>query len=406
MTDTGGPGGDLNYSPGQASPGGRRGRFGLPYLGIRDRWENGPIWVKLPIALAVISFCFYLPFLNILPFAQVRTDITAAGTDWSSVLFQVVVYMIVAVGLNVVIGMAGLLDLGYVGFYALGAYSVALFGSPSSPVTIAIAEKFDLHEGWAVPFAACIPLGIAFALVAGVILGAPTLRLRGDYLAIVTMGFGEIIRIILRNSEFTGGSKGVIGVPRPPGPQGEPRVPGGKPVEFFNALDVHRWYWLALIVLFLLMFLVRRLENSRVGRSWLAIREDEDAASIMGVNAFKFKLWAFAIGAALGAIAGLLFASKQGVVEPNGFKLNLSFLFVAMVVIGGSGNMAGVVFGAFLITYLPERFRFLDAWRPFGFGVALVAIMILRPQGLIPNRRRARELEDRQETAKQEAVDA
>ncbi|WP_109506334.1 branched-chain amino acid ABC transporter permease [Nocardioides speluncae] len=373
-------------------------RYATARKALADNWANGPIWVKLPIVLALISFCFYLPYLNILPFAQIRTDLGAGGTDWSSVLFLIVIYMIAAVGLNVVIGLAGLLDLGYVGFYALGAYSVALFGSPSSPVTEAIARKFDLSEGWAVPFAACIPIAIAFALVAGVILGAPTLRLRGDYLAIVTMGFGEIIRIILRNSEFTGGPSGVIGIPKPPGPEQDGR-------DYFNSLDVHRWYWLALIVLILLMFAVRRLEHSRVGRSWLAIREDEDAAAIMGVPAFKFKLWAFAIGAALGAIAGLLFASKQGVVEPNGFRLNLSFLFVAMVVIGGSGNMVGVLIGAFLITYLPERFRGFEQWRPFAFGVALVAVMVLRPQGLVPNRRRAKEFEDRRHEAKEAAAD-
>ncbi len=257
-------------------------------------------------------------------------------------LFLIVVYMIVAVGLNVVIGLAGLLDLGYIGFYALGAYSVALFGSPDSPVTKKIAETFDLSVGWTVPFVICIPIAIAFALLAGVILGAPTLRLRGDYLAIVTIGFGEIIRIVLRNSvDVTGGPTGVSQVPRPPGPAGDPRVEGGDPTPFFNSIDVHRFYWLALIVLIVLILGVRRLENSRVGRAWLAIREDEDAAGVMGVAAFKYKLWAFAIGACLGAMAGLLFASRQSFIEPNGFKLNLSFLFVAMVVIGGSGGIGG-----------------------------------------------------------------
>ena len=161
------------------------------------------------------------------------------------------------------------------------------------------------------------------------------------------------------------------------------------PPGFFNVLDLYRWYWLALVILIILMWAVRRLENSRVGRSWLAIREDEDAAAIMGVPAFKFKLWAFAIGAALGGIAGMMFASRQSYVDPGNFALNLSFLFVAMVVIGGSGNMMGAVVGAFLLTYLPERFREFDDWRPFAFGVALVAVMILRPQGLVPNRRRA-----------------
>ena len=367
---------------------------------VRERWANGPIWIKLPIVLALLSFCFYLPFLKVLPFAQIRTDLGDSGSGWSGVLFLIVVYMIVAVGLNVVIGLAGLLDLGYIGFYALGAYSVALFGSPDSPVTKKIAETFDLSVGWTVPFVICIPIAIAFALLAGVILGAPTLRLRGDYLAIVTIGFGEIIRIVLRNSvDVTGGPTGVSQVPRPPGPAGEPRVEGGDPTPFFNSIDVHRFYWLALIVLIVLILGVRRLENSRVGRAWLAIREDEDAAGVMGVAAFKYKLWAFAIGACLGAMAGLLFASRQSFIEPNGFKLNLSFLFVAMVVIGGSGNMVGVLIGAFLLTYLPERFRSFEGWRPFAFGVALVATMVLRPQGLVPSRRRAREFKDRQEEA-------
>ncbi|WP_125775554.1 branched-chain amino acid ABC transporter permease [Antribacter gilvus] len=357
---------------------------------------GAPQWVKVPLILLVLSFCVYLPFLNILPFAYIRTDLRPNGSDWSTVLFTIALYMIVAVGLNVVIGWAGLLDLGYVGFYAVGAYSIALFGSPASPVTKAIAAQFGLPEGWSMAFAACIPLAICIALIAGVILGAPTLRLRGDYLAIVTMGFGEIIRIVMRNSTWTGGPAGIIAVPEPPAAD----------EDFFNTIDVHRWYWLALAVLVILIWLMRRLEHSRVGRAWLAIREDEDAAAVMGVNAFKYKLWAFAIGASLGAIAGLLFASKQAYVEPNGFQLNLSFLFVAMVVIGGSGNIWGALFGAFLITYLPERFREFESWRPLAFGVALVAIMVLRPQGLFPNRRRARELEDRKHEAEEAAADA
>ena len=372
---------------------------------IRDRWADAPHWVRVIGVLAMIAFFFYLPFINILPFAQVRTDLGVGGSDWASVLFVCALYAIVAVGLNVVIGLAGLLDLGYVGFYALGAYTVALFGSPSSPVTQKIADTFGLSTGWAVPFVLCIPLAICLCLMAGVILGAPTLRLRGDYLAIVTMGFGEIIRIVARNSEFTGGPSGVIGVPKPPGPESDGR-------EFFNQIDAYRWYWLALIVLIILVLAVRRLENSRVGRSWLAIREDEDAAQIMGVPGFKFKLLAFATGASIGGLAGLLFGSKTGVVEPNGFALNLSFLFVAMVVIGGSGNMAGVILGAFLLSYIPERLRSLPGlgdsitlYRPLIFGLALVIIMITRPQGLVPNRRRARELSDRKDEAEEAAAD-
>lgn len=372
------------------------GIFGLPSLGLANRFAALPMWARLVVVLLLVSFAFYLPYLNILPFAYVRTDLTSGGSDWGGVLFLIVIYMIVAVGLNVVIGLAGLLDLGYIGFYALGAYSVAIFGSPSSPVTEAISAKFGLSEDWAVPFAACIPIALGIALVSGVILGAPTLRLRGDYLAIVTMGFGEIIRILSRNLDgVTNGPAGITLVPRPPEPS----------ENFFSSIESAHWYWLALCVLFLLIFLARRLENSRVGRAWLAIREDEDAAAVMGVNAFKFKLWAFAIGAALGATAGLLFASKQAYVEPTGFALNLSFLFVAMVVIGGSGNMLGAMLGAFLITYLPERFREFQDWRPFAFGLAMVAVMVLRPQGLVPSRRRAREFEDRKHEAEEAAAD-
>ena len=368
-------------------------------LKLRDRLAQAPVWVRKTGLLLVIAFAFYLPFLNILPFAYIRTDLSSGGSDWASVLFLVVVYMIVAVGLNVVIGLAGLLDLGYVGFYALGAYSVALFGASSSPVVQSIQNRFGLSEEWAVPFAMCIPIAILMSLTAGVILGAPTLRLRGDYLAIVTMGFGEIIRITARNLDnVTNGAAGIVGVPVPPGPEIDGKA-------FFNTADAERWYWLALVVLLLLIFMARRLENSRVGRAWLAIREDEDAAAVMGVAAFKYKLWAFAIGATLGGLAGLLFGSKQQYVEPNAFMLNLSFLFVAMVVIGGSGNLVGVLLGAFLLTYLPERFREFQEWRPFAFGLALVLVMVLRPQGLVPSRRRATEFEDRKHEAEEAAAD-
>jgi branched-chain amino acid transport system permease protein len=369
-------------------------------LDVGGRFDRAPKWVRWALGLLVIAFAFYLPFLNILPFAYIRTDLTSSGSDWASVLFLIVVYMIVAVGLNVVIGLAGLLDLGYVGFYALGAYSIALFGSPSSPVVEALQTRFGLSEEWAVPFAFCIPIAITMSLIAGVILGAPTLRLRGDYLAIVTLGFGEIIRITARNLDnVTNGAAGITQVPTPPGPEIDGRA-------FFNTIDAERWYWLALVILLIIIWLAKRLENSRVGRAWLAIREDEDAAAVMGVAGFKFKLWAFAIGAALGGLAGLLFGSKQQYVEPNAFMVQLSFLFVAMVVIGGSGNIYGALLGAFLLTYLPERFREFVDWRPFAFGVALVLVMILRPQGLVPSRRRAREFEDRRHEAEEAAADA
>jgi branched-chain amino acid transport system permease protein len=235
-----------------------------------------------------------------------------------------------------------------------------------------------------------IPIAIFLTMVSGVILGGPTLRLRGDYLAIVTLGFGEIVRIVARNSAFTNASQGVSAIPGPPGTFAD----GSK---LFGVVDIAPWYWLALTVMLIFVWVVRRLENSRVGRSWLAVREDEDAAAVMGVNGFK--LWAFAIGAGLGGVSGVLFASRQGYIDPTNFGLNLSVTFVAMVVIGGSGNVAGVALGAILLEYLPERFRSFEDYRPLAVGVAIIVVMILRPQGLIPSRRRARELKDRQEEA-------
>jgi branched-chain amino acid transport system permease protein len=232
----------------------------------------------------------------------------------------------------------------------------------------------------------------------GVLLGGPTLRLRGDYLAIVTLGFGEIIRITARNldgssgPDITHGNRGLAGIP---GPQGAPSADN----HIFGLTDLNPWYWLALSIVILLILGVRRLEHSRVGRAWLAIREDEDAAGIMGVQGFKYKLWAFAIGACLGGVAGMLFASRYNYISPNQFDAQTSILFVAMVVIGGSGNMLGVSIGAILIVYLPERFREVAEWRWVFFSLAMVLIMILRPQGIIPSRRRARELADRRQEA-------
>ncbi|HLL69610.1 MAG TPA: branched-chain amino acid ABC transporter permease [Micromonosporaceae bacterium] len=362
-------------------------------LAIGDRWRALPKWQRAVGFLAFVGFLYYLPLLGIPGLMWIRTDSIPSGANWAGVLFTCAVYVLIALGLNVVVGLAGLLDLGYVGFFAVGAYSVALFGSVQSPVVKALQNQFDLPAGWAVTWAVCIPLAIAFTMVSGVILGWPTLRLRGDYLAIVTLGFGEIIRIIARNSDnWTGGAQGIAAIP---GPQGAPSGDN----TIFGYGDVKPWYWLALSVVLLMAFAVRRLEHSRVGRAWLAIREDEDAAAVMGVSGFKYKLWAFAIGAALGGLSGLLFASRGGFIEPTQFSAELSILFVAMVVVGGAGNMAGVSLGAFLLAYLPERFRDLHDYRYLAFGIALVLVMLLRPQGLIPSRRRARELEDRAKEA-------
>jgi branched-chain amino acid transport system permease protein len=359
---------------------------------VRDRLHGLPKWQKVLGIGAGIVFLYYLPYLGIPGLVYLRTDVGGAGSDWSSTLFLCAVYVLVALGLNVVIGLAGLLDLGYVGFFAIGAYSVGLFGSIDSPVVQALQNRFDLSDTWAVAWAICIPIAIALTMISGVILGGPTLRLRGDYLAIVTLGFGEIIRIIARNSEFTNATTGITQVPGPPGAYADG-------TKIFGVQDIAPWYWLTITVVLIMVMAVRRLEHSRVGRAWLAIREDEDAAAVMGVAGFKFKLWAFAIGAALGGLSGILFASRQGYIDPGNFQLTLSITFVAMVVVGGSGNMAGAAFGAFLLTYLPERFRDFADYRPLAVGIALVVVMILRPQGLIPSRRRSRELADRKAEA-------
>ncbi|MGW0503323.1 branched-chain amino acid ABC transporter permease [Micromonospora sp. NPDC003241] len=356
---------------------------------VGDRWRALPRWQRALSFVAFVIFLYYLPLLGIPGLTWLRTDSISGGSNWAGVLFTCAVYVLVAIGLNVVIGLAGLLDLGYIGFFAIGAYAVALFGSVNSPVVKWIQAEFNLPTTWAVAWAICVFIALVMSLISGVILGWPTLRLRGDYLAIVTLGFGEIIRIVARNLE--GVTRGPQGISAIPGPEGPPSPDN----QIFGLVDVKPWYWLAITVVLLMVFAVRRLENSRVGRSWLAIREDEDAAAVMGVYPFKFKLWAFAIGAALGGFAGFLFASRYAFIDPTQFNVNLSILFVAMVVVGGSGNMVGVSVGAVLLAYLPERFREVADYRWLAFGLAMVLVMILRPQGLIPSGRRARELKDR-----------
>ncbi|HEV7976534.1 branched-chain amino acid ABC transporter permease [Amycolatopsis sp.] len=354
--------------------------------GLRQRWSDLPRAWRVGALVALIVVLYALPDLAI-------PGIRTTETDFTGVLFLVAIYVLIAVGLNVVVGLAGLLDLGYIGFFAVGAYTVAIFGSPNSPVVI----KF--------PWLVCIPIAIALTMISGVLLGWPTLRLRGDYLAIVTLGFGEIIRLIATNSTITNGNRGIAGVPVPPGNwpsfvqtigiDGEPL--GGR--ALFSINDTRPFYWLALTAVLLCMYGVRRLENSRVGRAWLAVREDEDAAEIMGVPSFRFKLWAFAIGAALGGLSGALFATHNTFFNAESVLLQTSILYVAAVVVGGAGNLLGVTVGAIIISYLPERFREFADYRYLLFGLALIAVMIFRPQGIVPSRRRAVELADRAKEA-------
>ena len=338
---------------------------------LRGRWAALPRSTRWGVGLLVVVLLYLLPVIN-------PPLLTTPESDFATVLFTVSVYVLAALGLNVVVGMAGLLDLGYVGFYAVGAYSVAVFASPRSALAT--------HYPWLV----CVPIAIAIAMIAGVILGTPTLRLRGDYLAIVTLGFGEIVRLTAVNSSPLGGAEGITEIPHPPGTRA-----GGMPL--FSVVDAKPYFWLGLTVIFIVVALVRNLENSRVGRSWLAIREDEEAAELMGVPTFQYKLWAFAIGAAVGGLSGALFAGKQGFINPESFPVLTSMLFLAAVVVGGSGNKLGVAVGATLVAYLPERFRGFADQRYLVFGIALIVMSALRPQGLIPSRRRAVELEARTE---------
>ena len=315
------------------------------------------------------------------------------GISFGGTMAQFAMLAIIAIGLNVVVGQAGLLDLGYVGFYAVGAYSVALLTSPDSPWNQVGPDGF-LSEKWA--WLACVPIAMAATALAGLILGTPTLRLRGDYLAIVTLGFGEIIRLMADNlSGITNGPRGLNAVAYPRIGQSE-ELPDGVFSSGNSSGDANYgtwWFWLGLILIVVILLLVGNLERSRVGRAWVAIREDEDAAEVMGVNTFRFKLWAFVIGAAIGGLSGALYAGQVQYVAPPTFNIINSMLFLSAVVLGGQGNKLGVIFGAFVIVYLPNRLLGVEVMginlgdlKYLFFGLALVVLMIFRPQGLFPVR--------------------
>jgi branched-chain amino acid transport system permease protein len=346
----------------------------------RARAKALPQPAKVALWALFVLFLFLLPILNI-------PIITTPDSDFGSVLFTVTTYVIVALGLNIVIGYAGLLDLGYVAFYAIGAYTVGVLSSAHASL----------------PWLLAVPIAILVALISGLVLGAPTLRVRGDYLAIVTLGFGEIVRISLINTEWLGAARGITEIPRPPSvsliaiphldwSNGAPVIDLDNTTTFlkFGITDQIPYYWLGLMVIFVVIFFDKRIKDSRVGRAWEATREDEDAAELMGVPTFKFKLLAFTMGASIGGLSGALFAGKQGFISPDSFPLLLSILFVAAVVIGGAGNRWGVILGAIVVAYFPERFRSFQDWRVLVFGLALMLLAIFRPQGLLPPRRTVR----------------
>jgi branched-chain amino acid transport system permease protein len=342
-----------------------------------EKWGFGVIGFGL---LALLPL-FPPPFLN-------TPNISFGGT-----MAQFAMVAIIAIGLNVVVGQTGLLDLGYVGFYAVGAYTVALLTSPNSPWNRMGATGW-FNEDWA--WLACVPLAMAITALSGLILGTPTLRLRGDYLAIVTLGFGEIIRLLADNlADITNGPRGLneVAYPRVGETDKLPEGVFSSGNAFGDANYGTWWFWLGIILMIVILLLVGNLERSRVGRAWVSIREDEDAAEVMGVNTFRFKLWAFVIGAAIGGLSGALYAGQVQFVAPPTFNIINSMLFLCAVVLGGQGNKLGVVVGAFIIVYLPNRLlgvQFLGInlgdLKYLFFGMALVALMIFRPQGLFPAR--------------------
>jgi branched-chain amino acid transport system permease protein len=300
---------------------------------------------------------------------------------WQDVLVdQIGIYVLLAIGLNVVVGYAGLLDLGYIAFYAIGAYSTAFWTG-----ALPIHPPIVLNAFCAIPFA------IVTAMLSGVLIGAPTLRLRGDYLAIVTLGFGEIIQIVATNLQgVTGGAEGVIGIPHPA-------------INLFHIhytwlIDPLPYYYLLLAFVVVALIAYSLLEHSRVGRAWTAIREDEVAAESSGINVLKYKIMAFAIGASTSGFAGMLTASKISFIDPSYFTVQLSILILVLVIFGGMGSLLGAVVGAAFLQWFPW---YLKEHPLFGFqpedlyiylGAILMLTMIFRPEGMIPSRRRKREI--------------
>ncbi len=322
------------------------------------------------------------------------------GNAWVRIADIALLYVLLALGLNIVVGYAGLLDLGYVAFYAVGAYMFALLASPQLSDTFA-HFKAMFPNGLHTPFWVVIPLGAAIAGLFGVLLGAPTLKLRGDYLAIVTLGFGEIIRVFMNNLDapvnITNGPKGIAQID-------SIRLFGfdlGKTHELFGIefASVTLYYYLFLALVAFSVMICYRLERSRIGRAWMAIREDEIAAKAMGINTRNMKLLAFGMGATFGGVSGVMFASFQGFVSPESFSLQESVMIVAMVVLGGIGHIPGVILGALLLAALPEVLRYvagplqamtdgrLDAaiLRQLLIALAMIAIMLARPRGLWPS---------------------
>ncbi|MBY8609143.1 MAG: ABC transporter ATP-binding protein [Burkholderia sp.] len=326
---------------------------------------------------------------------------SAGGNYWVRVLDFAMLYVMLALGLNVVVGFAGLLDLGYIAFYAVGAYTAALLSSPhltSQFEWIAALAPNGLH----IPFLIIVPIAMALAATFGILLGAPTLRLRGDYLAIVTLGFGEIVRIFMNNLDrpvnITNGPKGITGID--PVHIGDFSLAQTHSLFGIQLPSVYMYYYLFVLCSLLVIWVCTRLQHSRIGRAWAAIREDEIAAKAMGINTRNVKLLAFAMGASFGGLSGAMFGSFQGFVSPESFTFWESIVVLACVVLGGMGHIPGVILGAVLLAIFPEFLRSTmsplqhalfghdivdtEVIRQALYGLAMVVIMLYRSEGLWP----------------------
>jgi len=307
----------------------------------------------LPALVVLSIFALVFPFL----FSMYQINIMITG----------LIYVMLGLGLNIVVGLAGLLDLGYVAFYAVGAYSYALL---------------NYHFG--LSFWTALPIGAGLGAFFGILLGFPVLRLRGDYLAIVTLGFGEIIRLILENwNEFSFGPSGIANIPRPSF--------FGVQLSLQNA-TIYIYYLMIFLVIFTI-FVVQRLQNSRIGRAWIALREDEVACEAMGIDKRKTKLTAFALGATWAGMAGVIFAAKTTFINPASFTIWESIIILCIVVLGGMGSIVGVVIGAFILILLPEYLRVFSEYRMLVFGAVLVLMMVFRPGGIVSDVRRTYKFE-------------
>ncbi|UCG26456.1 MAG: branched-chain amino acid ABC transporter permease [Chloroflexota bacterium] len=301
------------------------------------------------------------------------------GIYLTNIVDQIGIFILMGLGLNIVVGFAGLLDLGYVAFFAIGAYTMGLLTSTG-----------DLGLG--LPFWLALPVSLLAAATMGILLGVPVLRMRGDYLAIVTLGFGEIIRVLAASDllkPIIGGAQGIIKI-------GSPKIFG------FVFVQPQHYYYLILAGCILAIFVSSRLRDAKLGRQWMALREDEDVAEAMGINLVKTKLLAFSIGAAFGGLAGGIFASRLNSIFPNSFALLISINVLSLIIVGGIGSLPGVVLGAAVLVGLPLLLSEFNQYQILIYGAVLVATMILRPEGLWPSPIRKRELHADEEIAMRE----